>query len=47
MFSEQLNPEQDFKELKKAITINISNFNYIGIEKYHTVFHLREDDEKD
>jgi len=47
MFTEQLNPGEDFKELKKTITINILDFNYINIEKHHTIFHLREDQEKE
>ena len=45
MFAEQLNPGNNFSELKKTITINILDFNYIkGIEKYHSTYHLREDE---
>ena len=47
LFAEQLNAGQGFSELKKTITINILDFDYIELEKYHSVFHLREDDDKD
>lgn len=48
MFAEQLKPGNAFDELKKTITINILDFDYIeGIEKYHTTYHLREDEFKD
>jgi predicted transposase/invertase (TIGR01784 family) len=33
------------KTLKKTITINIIDFNYINLERYHTVFHLRENEQ--
>jgi predicted transposase/invertase (TIGR01784 family) len=33
--------------LKKTITINILDFDYVGISNYHTVFHLWEDKNKD
>lgn len=47
IYSRQLSESQPFKELKKTITVNILDFNYIGLEKYHNVFHLWEDSEKD
>lgn len=48
MFAEQLKPGNAFDELKKTITINILDFNYIdGIDKYHTTYHLREDEFND
>lgn len=47
IFTEQLKEGQPFNELKKTITINILDFNYIGIDTYHTVFHLWEDSFKD
>ena len=43
LFADQLNPGQSFRELKKTITINILDFNYVELTKYHTIFHLRED----
>jgi predicted transposase/invertase (TIGR01784 family) len=42
LFSEQLKEGQPFQSLKKTITINILDFNFIGIDHYHSVFHLRE-----
>ncbi len=46
IFTEQLKEGQPFQSLKKTITINIIDFNYIGVDNYHTVFHLWEDHEK-
>lgn len=47
LFYDQLEDGQPFQELKKTITINILDFQYIGIDSYHTVFHLWEDNNKD
>lgn len=47
IFTEQLKEGQPFNELKKTITINIVDFNYIGVDSYNTVFHLWEDSYKD
>ena len=47
LFAEQLNPGQGFDELSKTITINILDFKLIELEKYHTVFHLRENEVRD
>ncbi|NLC43668.1 MAG: PD-(D/E)XK nuclease family transposase [Clostridiales bacterium] len=46
MFTEQLKEGQPYNDLKKTITINILDFNYIGTEEYSTVFHLWEDSNK-
>ncbi|KJR45297.1 Signal transduction histidine kinase [Desulfosporosinus sp. I2] len=36
-----------YKELAKAVTINILDFNYLNQTKnYHSVFHLYEDEER-
>jgi len=43
IFTEQLKEGQPFNELKKTISINILDFNYIGVDEYHSVFHLWED----
>ena len=43
LFADQLNPGHPFGELKKTITINILDFNYVDLDQYHTIFHLRED----
>jgi predicted transposase/invertase (TIGR01784 family) len=46
LFYGQLKAGQSFEWLKKTITINIIDFDYINLEPYHTVFQLREN-EKD
>ena len=48
LFNEGIKKGQDYSNLSKVITINILDFDYINIEdKYHTTFHLREDEIKD
>ena len=47
LYTGQLKQGQMFNELKKTITINILDFNYIGIDAYHTAFHLWEDGVRD
>ena len=47
LFTEQLKAGQPYNELRKTVTINILDFNYIQTEKYNTVFHLWEDSNKD
>jgi predicted transposase/invertase (TIGR01784 family) len=47
LFYGQLKSGQTFRELKKTITINIIDFNYIKLEPYHTFFQLREKGQKD
>ncbi|MFB5677880.1 Rpn family recombination-promoting nuclease/putative transposase [Paenibacillus terreus] len=42
-YSSQLQEGQTYKELKKCVTINILNYSFISNERYHNVFHLRED----
>jgi predicted transposase/invertase (TIGR01784 family) len=47
LFSNGIEKGQDYRELSKVITINILDFNYIKLEKFHSKFHLWEDEEKD
>ncbi|MEL7597471.1 MAG: Rpn family recombination-promoting nuclease/putative transposase [Clostridiaceae bacterium] len=47
MFSESIAKGEDYKHLPKVITINILDFNYIELDKFHTKFHLWEDEAKD
>jgi predicted transposase/invertase (TIGR01784 family) len=47
LFYGQLKTGQSFELLKKTITINIIDFDYINLEPYHTVFQLRENAQKD
>jgi predicted transposase/invertase (TIGR01784 family) len=46
LFAGQLKEGQRYQNLKKTITINILDFNFIQIEAYHTVFHICEDHHK-
>lgn len=43
LFAEQLKKGHDYSELKKTITINILDFEYLKTNQYHNVYHLRED----
>jgi len=47
LFNEKIAKGEDYKNLKKVITINILDFDYINLDKFHTKFHLWEDEEKD
>ena len=45
MYGSQLKKGNKYNKLKKTITINILNFDYLEeINKYHSIFHLREDE---
>ncbi len=46
LYSNQIKKGENYKNLNKTITINILNFNYIDSIKYHTTYHLWEDEEK-
>ena len=47
MYSRQMREGMAYKELVKAVTINILDYNYLNQTKnYHNVFHLYEDEEK-
>lgn len=47
MYSRQIREGMAYKELTKAVTINILDFNYLHrTHNYHNVFHLYEDKEK-
>jgi len=43
LYSGQLSVGEDYKQLKKTITINIINFNYLDGKDFHKVFHLKEE----
>jgi predicted transposase/invertase (TIGR01784 family) len=43
MYTGQIKSGDKYKKLKKCITINIVNYEFIPIEKIHTKFHLLED----
>ena len=44
MYTSQLKAGQNYRKLKKTVTINILNFNYIATPKYHNIFRLLEKD---
>lgn len=46
LYASQIKKGEDYKNLNKTITINILNFNYIDSARYHTTYHLWEDEEK-
>ncbi|SDG94441.1 Rpn family recombination-promoting nuclease/putative transposase [Desulfosporosinus hippei] len=47
MYTRQMREGMAYKELTKAVTINILDFNYLTeTNNYHNVFHLYEDEEK-
>lgn len=47
IYSGQLNEGMGYKELAKTITINILDFRFVKpTERYHTTFHLFEDEEE-
>jgi predicted transposase/invertase (TIGR01784 family) len=43
LFNSQLPSGDDYKMLKKTVTINILDFEYLPLERYHSTYHLRED----
>lgn len=47
LFNENISKGEDYRNLKKVITINILDFDYINLDKFHTKFHLWEDEIKD
>ncbi|WP_461207916.1 Rpn family recombination-promoting nuclease/putative transposase, partial [Clostridium sp. DL1XJH146] len=47
LFNQTISKGEDYQNLSKVITINIMDFEYIELEKFHSKFHLWEDEEKD
>ncbi len=43
MYAQQLEEGNQYRTLQKTIAVNILDFDYIQTERYHTVFHVRED----
>lgn len=43
LFQEKISKGQDYKELSKVITINILDFEFLDIDRFHSIFNLRED----
>lgn len=46
LFLEGIKKGEDYVSLSKVITINILDFDYLDIDKFHSQYHLWEDDEK-
>ena len=44
LYSGQIRRGSNYKDLRKTITINILNFDYIDDSNYHTIYHLHEDE---
>ncbi len=47
LFLEGIKKGEDYVSLSKVITINILDFDYLDIEKFHSRYHLWEDEVKD
>jgi predicted transposase/invertase (TIGR01784 family) len=43
MYFHQIKEGGNYNELKKCVTINILNYSFLPNDRYHNVFHLRED----
>ena len=43
LYCSQLPSGENYRNMKKTITINILDFEYINIDYFHSVFHIRED----
>jgi predicted transposase/invertase (TIGR01784 family) len=46
-YMKSLKAGEDYQDLPDVIAVNIVDFNFPPSKKYHTCFHLREDDERD
>jgi predicted transposase/invertase (TIGR01784 family) len=46
-YAQAISEGMDYNALPRVITINIVNFDYIKLERFHTTFHIREDSEKE
>lgn len=47
LYSDQIKEGESYSKLKKTVTINILDFEYTTLGKYHSVFHLWEDYNKE
>ena len=47
LYLEGIKKGEDYRKLSKVITINLLDFEFLGIEHYHSSFHLWEDEVKD
>ncbi len=47
LFLESVKLGEGYHHLKKTITINLLDFNYLDIDRFHSTFHIYEDHEPD
>ncbi|SHI06808.1 Rpn family recombination-promoting nuclease/putative transposase [Clostridium grantii] len=47
LFNQTISKGEDYQNLSKVITINILDFEYVQLDKFHSKFHLWEDEAKD
>ncbi len=43
LFQGQLPEGEDYRQLHKAVTVNVLDFNYLATDRYHNTFHVHED----
>lgn len=43
LFQGQLQEGDSYRQLYKAVTVNVLDFDYVPTDRYHSTFHLRED----
>ena len=43
LFQGQLQEGDSYRQLHKAVTVNVLDFDYVPTDRYHSTFHLRED----
>ncbi len=46
LYIEQITVGESYKKLKKTIAINIVDYDYLNVNKYHNIFHIMEDETK-
>ncbi|WP_341465364.1 Rpn family recombination-promoting nuclease/putative transposase [Clostridium grantii] len=47
LFNQTISKGEDYQNLSKVITINILDFEYVQLDKFHSKFHLWEDEAKE
>lgn len=43
LFQDQLQAGDDYRQLHKAVTVNVLDFDYVPTDRYHSTFHLHDD----
>jgi predicted transposase/invertase (TIGR01784 family) len=47
LFLDGIKQGEDYINLAKVITVNILDFEYLKLDRFHTKYHLWEDEDKD